>query len=302
MSVKKFQHLVPKTYLKHFVISNYCKPNHVWCLELNNEYLKHPIAKGINQKIFKSKNFYSLHNTPNKLLIEDFYAEKLEPLYNVIINEVNQQINLSEDIRIRIIEWLMHSNLRSEDFRDNFARLSKFLIDIYSHLVNQQELNKGKYKNITSNQIAKEIQLKTLLDPYELYKYFNLHYTAFKSKKWTILISNDDNPFIANDNPGFSLNLTHLGENFFNSSLQLSHISINYFILSPKYCLLFEPFSQQDNIKINGLNMEIKYTKLTEEEVNFINKGTLTTALKFIISNRFETINKWNFMSDREVL
>lgn len=292
MADKVNQHLVSKTYLKHFVIPNY--KNQVWCIELDGYSKNKPSIKGTKQTIFTIKNFYSLNDKNNRLLLENFYSDKLEPIYNDIIKEIYQEINLSEGIRIRLLEWIMHSNIKSENFRNNIERLSQFLIDIYSNYGLQKESFSLKNKDYSSKEVAKDIQLETVLNLEDLNDVFSLFYKELVTKKWSILKSNNENPFIANDNPGFGLNTSNFGKNTFNKTIQLSRISFNYFVLSPKYCLFMEPFKQDDDISINALNMKINYTKISDEVINLINEGTTKTALRYIISNDFDTISRWN--------
>ena len=292
MAEKEQQHLVSKTFLKNFVIPDYKYPNHVWCLDLYDKYKKKPVPKGTNQNVFKIKNFYSLNDNENRLLLENFYSDKLEPIYNEIIKEVNSECNLSKEIRIRLIEWLMHSNLKTEYFRKNMEELGQFLIDIYSNFGKQKKLFKENYKNITAKSIAKEIQLETVLNSNDFDEFLDLHIKELTTKKWSILKSTNDIPFIANDNPGFSLN-TSLGKNTFNKTIQLSRLCFNYFILSPKYCLFIESLKKNDSVEPNALNLNINYHQISEDEINFINEGTSKTALRYLISNNYDVINKY---------
>lgn len=293
MAEKDKQHIVSKTYLKNFVIPDYKHSNHVWCIDLYDKYKRHPIPKGTNQDVFKIKNFYSLNSKTDRLLLENFYAYKLEPLYNQIITELSQESNLSEIIRMRLIEWIMHSNIKTEHFRKNIERLAAFLIDIHSNFGNKKEIFREKYTTDSARIMAKEIQLETVLNPDDFSNISELFYNELIAKKWTILKSRVDTPFIANDNPGFSFNTSHLGENKFNSTIQLQRISFNYFILSPIYCLFIEPFKKTDKVELNAMNIEIEYNEISSEEIDFINEGTFKTSLRYIISNNFDTINKW---------
>jgi hypothetical protein len=292
MGKKENQHLVSKTFLKHFVIPNY--KNQVWCIELNGLGKNKPIIKGTKQRIFTIKNFYSLSDKNNRLFLENFYSDKLEPIYNEIIKEVQQEISLSENIRIRLIEWVMHSNIKTEHFRNNLERLSQFLIHMNSNYGSQKESFRAKYSDNYTKEIAKDVQLETILNPEDYNEIFNLFYNELVTKKWSILKSNNKNPFIANDNHGFSLNTSGVGKNTFNKTIQLDRISFNYFVLSPEYCLFMEPFKQGDDISLNALNIKINYTKISDEVINLINEGTTKTALRYIISNDFATISRWN--------
>jgi hypothetical protein len=303
MAEKEQQHIVPATFLRQFEIKNPNNKNHVWCIDFTDKYNNTPKPKGVNSKIFKIKNFYSLNNSENRLILENFYSQKIEPLYNQILSEINQELNLSEIIRIRLIEWILHSNQRTEYNRNNIKRISKWMMEMNLRFESfKKEINpEDEIKNhsaeieIESKNIAKEIQLNNILNPDKYEKYIKLFTDELIIKKWTIFKANDEFPFIANDNPGFSLNTSHLNRNnIFNSTIHLNHPSFNYLVLSPKYCLYIEPFKKNDSLHLNAFNIEIEYKEIEKRTVDFINLGTCMTSMKYIISNDLNTINKWN--------
>tara|TARA_R110000765_G_C18654722_1_gene576007 strand:- start:92 stop:625 length:534 start_codon:yes stop_codon:yes gene_type:complete len=146
-----------------------------------------------------------------------------------------------------------------------------------------------------SKKIARAIQINNILDYDEYDKYIELFINELTTKNWTIFKANEEFPFIANDNPGFSLNVSHLNkEKLFNSTIQLNHPSYNYLVLSPIYCLYIEPFKQIDPVHLNALNIKIEYKQIDKKTIDFINLGTCLTSMKYIISNDFKTIEKWN--------
>lgn len=301
MAEKDNQHLVPSTFLKQFVIKDYKTPKHVWCIDFYDKYNNDPKPKGVNSSVFKIKNFYSLNSQDFRLILENFYSDKLEPEYNKIMAEINDEKDLSEIIRIRLIEWLFHSNQRTEFFRKNTKRVTKFIMEMtlqFEKNKQQQErdltANEIEFIDKESYKIAKEVQIDNILDNANFDKSINLFIDELKIKKWSILKTNVDYPFIANDNPGFSLNLSHLNrDRLFNPTIHLNHPSFNYLVLSPKYCLYIEPFKQNDPINLNAFNIKIEYKKISNDYVDFINQGTFMTSLRYIISNNLETISKW---------
>lgn len=303
MAEKEQQHIVPATFLRQFKIQNHKNPNHVWCIDITDKYNNQPKPKGVNSSIFKIKNFYSLNNPEYRLVLENFYSQKLEPTYNDILKEVTQELNLSEINRIRLIEWILHSNQRTEYYRNNIERLSKWLIEmnirfqsIKKEINPEEEIEKYSSEiQRESKSIAKDAQISNILNYEQYEKYIELFINELSTKKWTILKASEDFPFIANDNPGFSLNVSHLNrEKIFNSTIHLNHPSFNYLVLSPKYCLYIEPFKQTDPIHLNALNINIEYKEIDKKTIDFINLGTCLTSMKYIISNDLKTIEKWN--------
>lgn len=302
MSEKERQHIVPATFLRQFEIQKYKYPNHVWCIDFRDKYLKSPVARGINSKIFTIKNFYTINNLMNKLVLENFYSNQIEPEYNKILDEVNSELNLSEKIRIRLIEWIFHSNQRTEHYRRNIKRISKWLIEMNFRFKNLEDKNTAEkelsinkdYIEKESIKIAKEIQIESIIDDSSFEEMIKLFIDELKTKKWIIYKSENNYPFIANDNPGFSLNISELNkEQIFNSTIQLNHPSFNYLVLSPKYCLYMEPFKQNDPISFNAFNIEIEYNKISKRQIDFINLGTYETSMRYLISNDLKTINRW---------
>ena len=300
MAEKENQHTVPATFLRQFEIENYHLPNHVWCVELKNQYSKKPTRKGVNSKIFKRKHFYDVNENDDKLILENFYAEHIEPTYNDIMTEINCEKNLSEQVRVYLIQWIMHSNHRTEYTRDNVARISKWLIEMEQRFNNSKKPKElvSKLSNesieIESQKIARNAQLSRVLDTMRFEEMIEMYTEELIPKRWMIL-KTDKHSFIANDNPGFSLNTSNLNrKQIFNPTIHLNHPSFNYLVLSPNHCLFIEPFRKDDPIHLNALNIEIKYQNVSEETVDSINYGTYSTATKYLISHDLESITKWS--------
>src|SRR5690606_20813487 len=90
------QHIVPKTYLKHFAInpSDRKLRSLVWVKRF--EHNKTIVSKvSIDSQKFKLRDFYSLECEDSKYVIEEYFRSEIEPVYNDIIREVELEQNLS---------------------------------------------------------------------------------------------------------------------------------------------------------------------------------------------------------------
>ena len=297
MADKDQQHIIPRTFLRRFEIPDYKTPNHVWCYNFEDKYVNEPKAKGVNSNLFKIKHFYTLHENDDKLQLENFFAEKVEPEYEKIYNEIKREDNISELIRLRIIEWIFYTNQRTDYLREQikgtFEKLSEFMERFDSNKQGIEFSEEDFMKRIKpeSNRLAKDIQLNSILDKENYSRLFTLYYDNLITKSWTILKSKPDNPFIANDNPGFSLNATKFyAQKPFHPTIHLNHPAFNYLVISPDYCLYMEPFKMDVPVEVNAFNMKIEYREIADELIEYINWGSYLTAKKYIISNRFESI------------
>ncbi|MCK9207291.1 MAG: DUF4238 domain-containing protein [Salinivirgaceae bacterium] len=300
MADKEQQHIIPKTFLRRFEIPDFQSPNHVWCYNFEDKYTNKPKAKGVDSSIFKIKHFYTIHESSDKLQLENFFAEKVEPEYEKIYNEIKEENEISELIRIRIIEWIFYTNQRTdylrEQIKNTYEKLSEF-IERFESNKKGIEFSKGEFDHKISSEskrVAKDIHLNTILDNETYSRLFTSYYDNLVVKNWTILKSNPDNPFIANDNPGFSINATKFYDKKpFHPTIHLNHPAFNYLVISPQYCLYMEPFKNNVPVKINALNMKIEYKTIANELINYINWGTYLTAKKYIISNKYNSIERW---------
>lgn len=300
MTEPKLQHIVPKTYLRRFQIDNDSERNKVWCVDLENKYRQKPEIKGINDKVFKIKHFYTNSLLEEKYGLEKFFAYKLEPTYNEIMAEVDTETNLSEDIRIKIFQWLFYTKIRSSDFRRQAKNVTKSLAEMllqFDLKKNHSKLSIAHFEkdiNDYSDTISKNLLFNSLYDKKNFDDLFAKYYDNLVTKDWVIYKTNLDYPFISSDNPGFSLNWTKFyNQRPFHRVIHLNHPSFNFFILSPKYCLYMQPFKEGVDVKRNALNMEIRYESISNGLVDFINFGAYYTSNKLIYSNRMEMIEKW---------
>ena len=296
----KFQHIIPRTYLKRFQIDETENKNKVWCLNLIDKYKKEPQNLGVNHKLFKIKHFYTYNQLNNKYDLELFFANQVEPILNIILNEVNSEVDLSEDVRKKIFEWVFYSKQRSEHLR----KLVKNTTQELTKMIVQFDLNKNKSElsidyfadeiENYSKQVARDFQFNIFFDRNQLDKQLELFWNHLISNKWTIFKTTLDYSFITSDNPGFSLNWTKFYQKKpFHSIIHLGHPSFNFFVLSPQYCLFISPFKSGTNLKYNALNTLIEYELISKSLVGYINYGSYYTSHRLLISNDKQQLDKW---------
>lgn len=286
------QHDLPKTYLKNFSIN----PNDrklksfIYCFWENEYNPDNSKAKmiSIDSDRFKKDNFYTNNEYKNPFAFEDFFKNEIEPLYNKIIIEVEKESNLTLDCRQNLMFWLFYNKYRNKAFRDVLEDNLNFYTEVLSRMnaENKEVLKEKEYILETSKKLQLEI-LKNV----DLFLDFQV---GMGTKHWLIIKSRPNNQFITNDNPGFSINIDegHIDFSTLNSSFATNHNATNYFILSPKYCLIVSPFWEDTPIEESLNNQIISFLIAGNKQINFINYCTGITKTKYLISNDKVLIDK----------
>jgi hypothetical protein len=155
---KDEQHIVPRTYLKHWKISD--AQNFVYGIDLSNKYNKGVQIFGLNHKVFKERKYYNDNSLQNPYTIEDVLGEEIEPNYDKIMNEVNSEIILSQPIREKIMQWLYISKMRSPYTRNSAEQMANFLYKT-TELYKEKNLSPEKEKAIEeySQRLASYLRL-----------------------------------------------------------------------------------------------------------------------------------------------
>lgn len=289
---KDEQHLIPRTYLKHWRIAD--DENFVYGIDFANKYKKNVQTFGLNDKVFKQRKYYNDNSFQNPYIIEDVLGQDIEPNYELIMCEVNREQNLSQPIREKIMQWLYISKMRSPFMRDNTERLANFIFKTTERF-EDKNLSSEKEKVIEnfSKQIAKQVQLNTFADEDQVKNLLTLFIETLNTKQWRILKSISQFQFWTNDNPGFSPNTV---ERFskdkpYHHVMEMNSDSIILYPLSPNYCLEISPFEMGTPLDICALIMEIKFEQASPQMIEYINKGVFYTRSRLIISNNKETLD-----------
>jgi len=278
----KKQHIVPITYLKQFHIGD---NKSIYCIDFEDPYRQFVQKIGFNDRRVKIKNFYTDNRLENPFAIEEYFAKEVEPLYPKIMDVINQEKQLSNDLRGAIILWIYICDLRKPAKRDNYEDILKWSAEIVAKY-KKETLDVSELRN-HAKKLAKEIQLNPFSDHTQGKSLFDLFVNTLANKQWIILKSTSDNPFFTNDNPVFSPNLHPMFRKTvpYHIGAELNSQSYVYFILSPTYCLEISPFIEGTPFETNLFNMNIPYLNATHQGVDFINQGVHYTRNKLMISN-----------------
>lgn len=270
------QHDVPKTYLRRFAIDPNDRKlrNMVYCF-WTNQYESKTEDTSVDSNKFKKPNFYTIDDSNEPYVLELFFKKRIEPLYNKIMKEVEREENLSLACRKRLNHWLYYNKYRNKSNRDNLERIINSSFNIISKLRNI-ELSKEEIRSAASP-TAKRIQLDSLIDD-DLATKFEI---GMGVKHWMLLKSKSKNNFLTNDNPGFSINveMSVPDMNSLSSSFATNSKAWNYFVLSPKYCLLISTFWEGALKEISIQEIEFKVT--SDKHIDFINSCTTITRTNY---------------------
>lgn len=288
---KKNQHIVPRTYLKHWKIAD--DKSFVYGIDFSNKYNDRVQRFGLNDKVFIIEYYYNHNSFDNPQKIEDILGKYVEPDYDKIMSEIIAEVNLSEPIRMKIISWLYYSKMRSPNMRNENSLLVNFILNIstmYGNIKLETEDKRDIYNY--SKEIGKITQLNTLIDKSKVEEGLELYFNILKNKHWCILKSLSNYQFWTNDNPGFSPNKDEFRakSNPFHSVMEMNQKLIIYFPLSPKYCLEFKPFEKECANNLSGLSMEVEYIQATPKLIHYINTGIFQTRNKLIIANNKDVL------------
>lgn len=291
MSKKDQQHIVPRTYLKHWRIAE--DQNFVYGLQIPSKSENKIQIYGLNDKVFKERKFYNDGTLSNPYSIEDMLGQDIEPNYSKIMAEISSEVNLSQKNRELLIQWLFFSKQRSPNIRSNTESIINF---IYKSTLEFNKLltpeNEVIVKDIAKAE-AKDIHLSALVGREGTEKLLMLYIETLNAKHWRILKSHTS-CFWTNDNPGFSPNVDPRFIHYqpFHPVMQMSWDSFIFFPLSPKYCLEIKPFKEGTPLEVCAMEMNIDYEEVNDDYVSFINRGILATCNKIVVSNQKEGLEK----------
>ena len=288
----KNQHDVPCTYLKKFAIhsSDLKKKKIVSILRIHHK--KQIEEKSVDSNFFKNLNFYTIENE-NPFAIEEIFRDHIEPMYNDILEEISAEKNLSVKVRGKLVAWLWFSKFRNIHQR----RILEQLIDFYQS--NMMKYNKSNPKfempeemlDKTQKILSKEMHIKSMFNQ----KLIDDFDKGISSKHWIVLKSSNDNKFITNDNPGFSVNIDMGKPNYNSINVQFATNAnaTNYYPLSPEYCLMISPFWEGTPLHLNFSNLKIRYIETNENHIDFINTTTYSLMRKYCVSNDSKFLKKY---------
>lgn len=291
------QHIVPVVYLKHFCCD--VEGRFLYCLYLNSSSTPRIIKVGPKHKLFTRRKYYSEQSLQEPNSIERAFAEHIEPTYNNIINAIDSR-SISTNCRELILQWLFISQMRTPSLRENVQRVMIEYLRIASKMKEQYEPEMEKSIFNYASRSAKQIQLNQF-SPERLNEMIPAFYEPVMAKKWRILISRRDFPFITNDSPGFSPNLDprFAQERPFHMVMEINSSSEIYYVLSPRYCLHIYPFSHNTPIRYNAMNTDIKFEETSDFQIELINQGVLSTRNRVVVSNSESLLERYIYLNKK---
>jgi len=288
---KDEQHVIPRTYLKHFKIAS--NQSFVYCVDFLDKYRTGAQTKGLNDKIFKRRKYYNTPKFENQYIIEDVLGEAIEPLYDKIMTAINKELPLNQETVGNLMHWLCMSKMRSPYVRDNIERVANWSLTMLEKFY-KNEISEDKQQIIDeySKITAREIHLDNITDRERYKETLQLYIDTLNCKHWQILRAHDSFPFWTNDNPGFSPNLHPqlVKDKPYHPVMELNGESMIFYVLSPKYCLFITPFKKGTSLDVCALNMKIEYENASFETIDYINRGVFTTSINLVISNQKELL------------
>jgi uncharacterized phage-like protein YoqJ len=219
-----------------------------------------------------------ISRTFNKVLLESLESR----YYEVIVRISTEEPILSEDIKLKLTEWLYFLKLRVLDTK-GCLQASYDQLFLYF-----------KQTHIHKNSVELLDVCTTILREYAA----KIYRSALANKQWVILKSPVGNSWLTSDNPGFSIALQEMApvSPRRQPDSMLTKIEGNmviYFPLSKKYCLKLKPSNNKKGI-IEPSSTPIRFEDVTLNEFNTINRLTLATDKDMIISANKRTLEEYD--------
>lgn len=311
MSNPKKHHYVPQCYLNSF---RSFENGHLFALNFKNKG-KPKIKEKYPGGICYIPYYYSLDGDLifDSIKRPEFYIElKVNQYYennfpNLLKNLINQE-SISIDDAKSISDFLIHLKVRNpyqNILNENSKNIKiKEIANRKYHFMRQTAIDRGYpldifhaiYQNAilrlkNNEKLIKGFQSQSLIqkyeNPYENNKKFR---DAILSSSWTLLENIHDNEyFITTDNPGVAI------DNFGTIHNTKFVNGFKFFLpLSPNHTL---EISDSNGIDKPSTTKSIKRKRILPSTVSKINKLSSCVASKYLISNSFETLNK--FINDK---
>ncbi|MGI2887498.1 DUF4238 domain-containing protein [Vibrio fluvialis] len=209
MSRKAKHHYIPKCYLKGFT-SGGENSSLFWAVPNNNGK---PFSTSPNDACAQ-RDYYTVDHQ-NSLIVEDFYAEQIEPKISKAISHINTHSCLPPNEYMKhLILLLATLYLRTPSHREVLERpmrRTKEIVDSMSQNINVS--NKAEFEYSKTDLIVAELKLIDTVQECLSNKYYQLH-----------IIEDDDLNVITSDNP-FILSHPKGGKGFY-FGLNTSNIEV----------------------------------------------------------------------------
>lgn len=188
MGRKAKHHYIPKCYLKEFTEGG-DDLSPFWCVPVNNDS---PFQTSPNDACAK-RDYYTVQHS-NSLIVEDWYAEEIEPKIKKAISHIKEHSSLPPKEEMRYLILLLATlYLRVPSFRNSLEepmRRTKEIVDSISQDVKIR--NRHEFYYDQTDLIMSELKLIDTVQECLSNKYFQLH--IVDDAKSNVITS--DRPFI----------------------------------------------------------------------------------------------------------
>lgn len=207
MGRKAKHHYIPKCYLKGFTNGGE-NSSPFWAVPINNDQ---PFPTCPNDACAQ-RDYYTVDHG-NPLIVEDFYAEQIEPNISKAISHINEHSCLpSNDDMRHLILLLATLYLRVPLHRENLEipmRRTKEIVDSMSRDINVS--NKSAFDYSKTDLIRTELRLLDVVQRCLSNKFYQLHIVEDES----LDVITSDNPFVLSHPNGrkgfyFGLNTSNI--------------------------------------------------------------------------------------------
>jgi hypothetical protein len=171
MARKAKHHYISKCYLKGFTDGGE-NSSAFWCVPINNDP---PFPTSPNDSC-AMRDYYTVQHT-NSLIVEDFYAKKVEPKIGKIIRHIEEHLSLPPKDEMRhLILLLATLYLRVPSFRESLEmpmRRTKEIVDSVSSDIGIS--NRDEFDYNQTDIIMSELKLLDTVQEYLANKFYQLH-------------------------------------------------------------------------------------------------------------------------------
>lgn len=297
MSEPKKQHYVPQTYLRNFSFKNNDMEK-IWVFSKirNKKYVANVSDTSAE------RHFYSLDRFTDKYIVENFFAEEIEPILKKITDKIlflSQCVLINDWVpiisnkdKIDLTTCVVYQLLRSTNTRNYaYKKFQELLPDAYESVYDRFGKENIDWSIIDSiffnnKEMMKEISIEVTLNKELINKMINILY----DKIFLLMKISGNEEFVTSDNPVMLLNsLTSDVTPFKNGISQNS--TIIYYPLTSKILLgIFDSDSIFKYVQENDCSL-IKL-KNDSNFISKVNKKQLDHCKEYVYSHRNEDINK----------
>ena len=207
MGRKAKHHYIPKCYLKGFANGGE-NSSPFWAVPINND---NPFPTSPNDACAQ-RDYYTVDHE-NSLIVEDFYAEQIEPKISKAISYINEHSCLPPNAEMKhLILLLATLYLRVPSHRETLEmpmRRTKEIVDSMNQDINVS--NKSEFDYSKTDLIMTELRLIDTVQKCLSNKFYQLHVVEDES----LDVITSDNPFIMSHPKGgkgfyFGLNTSNI--------------------------------------------------------------------------------------------